>query len=734
MIFTRIASLAAVGFACIEMASGAAPTITAAGTALGFNITTFATLNPGFTGCCGPMGVTATSNGNVIVYNNRDGKNYVFADVDGQTIGTAITSVANVGFPAYTNAGGLPYGASSGRFVQFNDNGTVNHILTNVTPNPSLGMATNPINGHIIATSSVGLIDIDPLANAGLGSFRVINGVGADGLSVSPDGTTTYIEASSKIFGYNIVTGALVFTSISFPSPDGTGVIISTNPSLNGKVIVNDNNGSVFLLDPVANTFVTIATGGTRGDYAANDTNNGSLFLNFSDVVARLTCGPGCFIGSVPLVFKKSFSATNVGRGGTIQLTLTIDNSGNLKIPKNNLGFTDPMPSGFSVVSVASNTCGPTLSNTATSVTLSGGAVAAGGQCSIVINLAVSTTAALGTANNTASGTASTDLATLTATASTNVVAPTISQIFNPVAIPLGQTTLLTFTINNGTPINLDGLIGFTDPIPLGLAVVGLVSNGCPGSVTTTASSVTLTSVSGNILNSGASCTIVVNVLGGLLGAFTNSASGTSALTGQNPLAALLVVVPPEAFQIKYAANLTLGDSAVNITNPGTNGASLNGPGFGGAAGNICVNVYAFSPDEQLVACCSCLVTPNGLGSLSVTNDLIVSTLTGIRPNSIVIKLVNTAPGNAFTGVACNNSSALAGSATFPLATGLTAFGTTIHNNGVAAQVTETPFLQATLSQTELDSITNRCANIIGNGSGFGICRSCRLGGLNATR
>lgn len=190
------------------------------------------------------------------------------------------------------------------------------------------------------------------------------------------------------------------------------------------------------------------------------------------------------------------------------------------------------------------------------------------------------------------------------------------------------------------------------------------------------------------------------------------------------------------AFQIRYASNLTSGDSVINITNTGANGASLNGPGFGGAAGNICVNVYAFSPDEQLISCCSCLITPNGLVSLSVTNDLISNTLTGVRPNSVVIKLVNTGATDTFTGTTCTNSAALAtiGGTAFPIVNGMLAYGTTIHTAPGGLAVTETPFLSATLSEQELASIKNRCTNIIGNGSTFGICRSCRVGGLGATR
>lgn len=482
--------IASSAFLIATIASAGIPTITPAGAALGFNITTYATV--GF-----PLGIAVASNGNIIVSSLTSGRRFVWPDVDGQTIGTAITSApSSSGAQAYATSGGKPYGGDGSRFVQFKDDGTVDHILTGVSATPYLGIWTNPINGHLIATSGAGLIDIDPLAAGGLGSFRVINAaVFGDGVSVSTDGQTAYVEQSPKINGYDITSGALVFSSPNFPSPDGTGVIRSTNPSLNGKIIVNDNNGTIYLLDPVTNTFITIATGGSRGDFTSPDTNNGTLFLDYADAVARLSCGVGCTIGSDPII----------------------------------------------------------------------------------------------------------------------------------------------------------------------------------------------------------------------------------------------------PFQVSYASNLDKGDSTVNITNTGANGAQLNGPGFGSPAGNVCVNVYAFSPDEQLVACCSCPITPNGLVSLSVVSDLVSNTLTGLRPNSVVIKLVSTAAGPTFTGTACTNSAATAGDAnTFPLASGVLAWSTTLHVQAVGPPavlgLTEVPFRSASLSREELASITGRCTAIIGNGSTFGVCRSCRAGGLGGLK
>jgi hypothetical protein len=177
---------------------------------------------------------------------------------------------------------------------------------------------------------------------------------------------------------------------------------------------------------------------------------------------------------------------------------------------------------------------------------------------------------------------------------------------------------------------------------------------------------------------------------------------------------------PADAAQVRYASNLNIGDSIINITNAGTANTATGG------LSNICVNVYTFSPDEQLVSCCACSVTPNALVSLSARSDLISNTLTPAVPTSIVVKLVSSVQAT------CNAATVTAGN----LAPGMRAWGTTLHAGLPAGTfvVTETPFETAGLSAGELARITSFCGFIQANGSGFGICRSCRPGGQGAVR
>jgi hypothetical protein len=210
-------------------------------------------------------------------------------------------------------------------------------------------------------------------------------------------------------------------------------------------------------------------------------------------------------------------------------------------------------------------------------------------------------------------------------------------------------------------------------------------------------------------------------------------------------------------FQIRYASNLIAGgDGVVNITNTGAS-ATLNapnctpqngcvGPAQNNINGNICVNIYTFAADEQEVACCSCLITPNALWSASVKTALLNSTLTPSFPNEVVIKLIATNPKqktvDTVTTQRCDPASidttATLGTGAGFLANGLLAWGTSVHGvpnaiTGPTFQMAETPFLPATLSAAEELRDVQECQfiQILGSGQ-FGLCKGCSNSGLGA--
>jgi hypothetical protein len=208
----------------------------------------------------------------------------------------------------------------------------------------------------------------------------------------------------------------------------------------------------------------------------------------------------------------------------------------------------------------------------------------------------------------------------------------------------------------------------------------------------------------------------------------------------------------PEAFQVRYAANLAIGDSVINFTNDGSSSTAAGITGGAAQNGDICANIYAYSPDEQLVSCCSCNVTPNALNSISVKNDLASNTLTPIIPSALVIKVVSTPGGarcTASTASTLDEGNTPVGfrPGLVTLASGLRAWGTTIHALPVTAGtpattygVTETAFSFPTFREqvglpsfAEANRMSQLCAFIRANGSGYGICKSCKVGGLGAS-
>lgn len=208
----------------------------------------------------------------------------------------------------------------------------------------------------------------------------------------------------------------------------------------------------------------------------------------------------------------------------------------------------------------------------------------------------------------------------------------------------------------------------------------------------------------------------------------------------------------PDAFQINYFPNPTVnGGGFINVTNSGALGAAFFGPLLGTKVGYICVNVYAFTQDEMEVGCCVCPLSPNGIGHLNIATDLTTNTATGIVPSSLTVKLIATLPsGETAANAGSTGSTQCDGPALIPysstqaatakLAPGMRAWGVKIHNlpagGGGAAftSATEDAFLPAALSPGELASVANRCAQILGNFSGAGICKACSLGSVGGAK
>ena len=78
-------------------------------------------------------------------------------------------------------------------------------------------------------------------------------------------------------------------------------------------------------------------------------------------------------------------------------------------------------------------------------------------------------------------------------------------------------------------------------------------------------------------------------------------------------------------------------DQLVRIVNVGQYGTPLSSP-----VGDVCANVYVFDANQEMVACCSCRVTPNGLLSISVANSLTNNPVTSVVPVNGDIKIIST--------------------------------------------------------------------------------------------
>jgi len=206
-----------------------------------------------------------------------------------------------------------------------------------------------------------------------------------------------------------------------------------------------------------------------------------------------------------------------------------------------------------------------------------------------------------------------------------------------------------------------------------------------------------------------------------------------------------------DAYYLGYygGANMGLPTAEVNIVNPGsTGGYSAFDATAPGPYGDLCANIYVFTSDQEMVECCSCFVSPNGLRTLTVDVDLTSNALTSTPPNSGLIKIVSSdidsSEGDgACSGVTTNPAGKteftdVAGEPYYPDGS-LRTWNTHIRpTTSTLFTLTETAFRHADIGQveygaesrdgsSELRKLQQQCHFIAVNGSGHGHC-TCGVG------
>jgi hypothetical protein len=141
-------------------------------------------------------------------------------------------------------------------------------------------------------------------------------------------------------------------------------------------------------------------------------------------------------------------------------------------------------------------------------------------------------------------------------------------------------------------------------------------------------------------------------------------------------------------------------DTTVYITNVGTQTGTKTDP-----SGDLCALIYVFEPDQQLAECCGCAITPDGLLTLSVSNNLTSNSLTGGTLVNGAIKILSSTSCNAAKPAP---------------AAGVRAWITQVQP--APYSLTETAFSDATLSLGELSNLAAECRILQTEGSGAGIC------------
>ena len=123
--------------------------------------------------------------------------------------------------------------------------------------------------------------------------------------------------------------------------------------------------------------------------------------------------------------------------------------------------------------------------------------------------------------------------------------------------------------------------------------------------------------------------------------------------------------------------------------------------------------IYIFDQDQQMSECCGCLVSQDGLLTLSLKKDLLSNPLTGVASTTGTVMLVS---AKQLSVGGCNAASMIPAGTVSGWATHLP------QSKTGALSSAETPFSNSPLGTTQSSSLQAQCSFIQQLGSGQGLC------------
>ncbi|WP_417207585.1 Ig-like domain-containing protein [Antarctobacter sp.] len=448
----------------------------------------------------------------------------------------------------------------------------ITNLCTGGTVTATAGSGTISYSGGSIGAGANCLISVDVTTTATGGLTNTTgdltsslgnSGTASKTLTVVPQPTFTKSFADSAIpLGFSTTltlridnsasSGAAVDVAFTDTLPAGLQIATPANAST--------SCASATLTAPAGGSAISLSDGFMNGgtscvvEVDVTGTALGSHVNTTGDLTSSLgnsgTASDTLVVEPQP-GFAKAFADAAIAQGFDTTLTFSIDNSG-ATLTASALDFTDTLPAGLQVAATpnAATTCtGGALTATGGAGTLSytGGSLTGGGTCTVAVDVTGTATGALTntsgdlTSSMGNSGTASDNI--------TVVPQPGFAKAFAPAGINLGQSSTLTFTVDNTGSILAATALDFSDTLPANLAVAATpnASTTCTGGTLTATGGAGSIGYTGGSLAASSSCTVSVDVTPTAAGALDNlSGDLTSSLGNSGTAAATLTVITPE--------------------------------------------------------------------------------------------------------------------------------------------------------------------------------------------